>query len=101
MIMICRRFFVKVVGDSHLLEKAIKNYDNEWNLDSFLTQKFLMMVSISGPMAQQEIGQSFLGPILKEKFHAKCCIITVLPCLPLVPEVLKDRVHPDVSPNMI
>ena len=101
MIMVCRRFFVKVVGDSGLLEKAIRDYDSEWNLDAFVTHKNPITVSVSGSMVQQEIGQSFLGPVLEEKFHAKCSSITVLPCLPLVPEVLKDKVHPDISPNMV
>ena len=90
-----------MVGDSRLLEKAIKDYDSEWDLDAFVTHKDLIMVSVGGFMVQQEIGQSFLGPVLEEKFHAKCSSITVLPCLPLVPEVLKDKVHPDISPNMV
>ncbi|KAI8332545.1 hypothetical protein BD560DRAFT_315997, partial [Blakeslea trispora] len=96
-----KAFFVKVVGDSRLLEKAIKDYDSEWDLDTFVTRKDPIMVSVGGSMVQQEIGQSFLGPILEEKFHAKCSSITVLPCLPLVPEVLKDKVHPVISPNMV
>lgn len=59
------------------------------------------MISVSGAMIQQEIGQSFLGPVLEEKFHVRCSNMTILPCLPLVPEALRDRVHPDVSPNQI
>ncbi|OBZ80223.1 hypothetical protein A0J61_11728, partial [Choanephora cucurbitarum] len=99
--MVCRKFFVKVVGDSGLLEKTIRDYDSEWDLDAFVTHENPIMVSVSGSMVQQEIRQPFLGPVLEEKFYAKCSSITVLPCLPLVPEVLKDKVHPDISPNMV
>ena len=59
------------------------------------------MIAISGAMIQQEIGQSFLGPVYEEKFHVRCSSMTILPCLPLVPEALRDRLHPDVSPNQI
>ncbi|KAI8327324.1 hypothetical protein EDC96DRAFT_612797 [Choanephora cucurbitarum] len=75
------KYFIKAVGDIDLLKKAI--------------------IAISGAMIQQEIGQSFLGPVLEEKFHVRCNSMTILPCLPLVPEALRDRLHPDVSPNQI
>ncbi|KAI8354638.1 hypothetical protein BD560DRAFT_336231 [Blakeslea trispora] len=96
-----KAFFVKVVGDSRLLEKAIKDYVSEWDLDAFVTHKDPIMVSVGGSMFQQEIGQSFLGPVLEEKFHAKCSSITLLSCLPSVPKMLKDKVHPDISPKMV
>lgn len=99
-LMINRRYFIKVIGDIGILEKAIKNYDSNWTLDTFMDHKTPLMVSVSGSMVQQEIGHSFLGATLEEKFHVKCSSLSILPCLPLVPEVLKNRVHTDVSPSM-
>ncbi|KAI8326712.1 hypothetical protein EDC96DRAFT_581382 [Choanephora cucurbitarum] len=95
------RYFIKAVGDIDLLKKAVTAYDSEWSLEAFLNSKSPLMIAISGAMIQQEIGQSFLGPVLEEKFHVRCSSMTILPCLPLVPEALRDRLHPDVSPNQI
>lgn len=58
------------------------------------------MAAVSGSMTQSEIGMSFLGPTLEEKFHVDCSSFRILPCLPLVPEVLRDKVHADVSPSV-
>ena len=98
--MICRRYFIKVIGDIIILENLVKAYDSSWDMDIFMNQKSPLMVSVSGSMVQQEIGQSFLGATLEEKFHVKCSSITILPCIPLVPEVLKNKVHVDVSPSV-
>ncbi|KAI9329362.1 hypothetical protein BD770DRAFT_416714 [Pilaira anomala] len=95
------RYFIKVIGDIGILEKAIKNYDYNWTLNTFMDYKTPLMASVSGSMVQQEVGHSFLGPTLEEKFHVKCSSLSILPCLPLVPEVLKNRVHTDVSPSML
>ncbi|KAI8321177.1 hypothetical protein EDC96DRAFT_539569, partial [Choanephora cucurbitarum] len=85
------RYIIKAVGDIDLLKKA----------EVFFNSKSPLMIAISGVMIQQENGQSFLGLVLEEKFHVKCSCMTFLPCLPLVPEALRYRLHPDVSPNQI
>lgn len=91
------RYSIKIIGSVPLLEKAISNYDINWNLESILGHKEPLMIAVSGAMAQQPIGKSFLGTTLEEKFHVKCSSLNILPCLPLVPEVLRGKVHPDVS----
>lgn len=88
---------MKVIGPVSLLEKSATSYDVKWNLDSILDHKEPLMLAVSGAMAQQPIGQSFLGTTFEEKFHVKCININILPCLPLVPEALKGKLHPGVS----
>lgn len=94
-----RRFSVKVITPLTLAEEAVKNFNSEWSLESFLDYKQPLMMSVTGEMQQQEIARSFFGPVFEEKFHVRCFSCFILPCIPMIPEHMKTMAHPDISPN--
>lgn len=81
------------------MEKVVKDFLPESDLEAFIDRKEPVMMVINGQMEQQAIGRSFLGTIFEEKFHVKCLSAFILPCVPLIPEHMKTMVHPDISPN--
>lgn len=56
------------------------------------------MLVTTGVMDQQPTIAGFLGRAVEEKFHVVPLAMTVLPCIPLVFESLKDMIHPEVGP---
>lgn len=56
------------------------------------------MMIASGVLKQELTVNSFLGRAVEEKFHMRPLSLSIIPCIPLVSEVLKDMIHPDVAP---
>lgn len=83
------------------MEDALKNYNGSWTLDSILNKKEPLIVVISGTMTQQPIQATFLGVAVEEKFHLDTISLSILPCIPLVSNHLKNMVHPDISPTQL
>lgn len=49
-------------------------------------------------MEQQPTITGYLGRAVEEKFHMVPLAVAVLPCVPLVVDGLKNKVHPEVGP---
>ncbi|KAI8336383.1 hypothetical protein BD560DRAFT_340153 [Blakeslea trispora] len=92
---------IKVTCSVTMLDNALKEYNARWSIDTFLEQKEVFMLAVTGTMQQQEIGRSFLGAVVEEKFHLNCFSLCIIPCIPLIPQSIKSKVHPDISPNDI
>lgn len=83
------------------MEETLKEYYLSWNLESMKNNKQPLMMVAIGSMEQVTSGQSFLGRVVEEKFHIKPFGMSILSCIPFVPERVKSIVHPDVVPTQL
>lgn len=81
-----------------LVEDMFRGYDNEWNIASTRERKSPLILLATGVMKQQPAARAFLGRIVEEKFHMQALAITIIPAISLVPERLKNMVHPELAP---
>ena len=61
-------------------------------------KKDLLILLVTGVMKQQLTVRAFLGRVVEEKFHMQALSMTIIPGIPLIPERLKEMVHPEIAP---
>lgn len=83
------------------MEDVIKTYDSSWNIDLMKKKKDPLTLVVTGTMQQQTAAASFLGRSVEEKFHMVPLAMSIIPCIPLVSNRVKDMVHPEVGPTQI
>lgn len=76
----------------------IQGYDSGWNISSFNERKDPLILLVTGVMKQQPTVRAFLGRVVEEKFHMQALCMTIIPGIPLIPERLKEMVHPEIAP---
>lgn len=76
----------------------IHGYDSNWDINQISEKKLPLILLATGVMKQQPTVRAFLGRIVEEKFHMQALALTIIPGISLVPERLRDMVHPEVSP---
>ncbi|KAI7868386.1 uncharacterized protein EV154DRAFT_540879 [Mucor mucedo] len=91
-------YSVKVIASMKLVKDMIQGYDNEWTIASRSERKSPLILLATGVMSQQPAARAFLGRIVEEKFHMQALDLTIIPAIPLVPERLKEMVHPELAP---
>lgn len=91
-------YSVKVIASMKLVKDMIQGYDNEWTIASRSERKSPLILLATGVMSQQPAARAFLGRIVEEKFHMQALALTIIPAIPLVPERLKEMVHPELAP---
>lgn len=95
----CSRYSVKVIAKKRMVETAFTDYDHSWDLETVIKhKKEPLLLIVTGVMDQQPIVAGYLGRVIEEKFHIAPHSISVLPCIPLVRDGLKDMVHPEIGP---
>ncbi|KAI8327257.1 hypothetical protein EDC96DRAFT_532343, partial [Choanephora cucurbitarum] len=92
---------IKVTCPINMLDKALKEYNVRWSIDTFLEQKEIFMFAVTSTMQKQKIGRLFHGAVMEGKFHLNCFSLCIFPYTLLIPQSIKSKVHPDVLPNDI
>lgn len=91
-------YSVKVIANVNLVQEMICGYDSEWDISRTSERKDPLILFATGVMKQQPTVRAFLGRVVEEKFHMQALALTIIPGISLVPERLKDLVHPQVAP---
>lgn len=94
-----RRYSVKLISETRILEKALIEYNSLWTIDYITNKKEPLLMITSGMMKQIAADATFLGDAVEEKFHMHVFSITVVPCIPLISNRLKNMVHPQIVPT--
>ncbi|KAI8327639.1 hypothetical protein BD560DRAFT_457201 [Blakeslea trispora] len=89
---------VKVIANLSLVQEMIQGYDNEWSISRMGEKKDPLIILVTGVMKQQPTVRAFLGRVVEEKFHMQALSMTIIPGIPLIPERLKEMVHPEIAP---
>ncbi|KAG1040025.1 hypothetical protein G6F43_012376 [Rhizopus delemar] len=91
-------YSVKVISNLNLVQDMIHGYDSEWDITRTSERKEPLILLATGLMKQQPTVRAFLGRVVEEKFYMQAFALTIIPGIPLVPERLKELIHPEVVP---
>ncbi|EIE76878.1 hypothetical protein RO3G_01582 [Rhizopus delemar RA 99-880] len=91
-------YSVKMVAILDLVQEMIHGYDNEWDISRTNEKKSPLILLATGAMKQQPTIRAFLGRVVEEKFHMQALAMTIIPGISLVPERLREMIHPEVAP---
>ncbi|KAG1447795.1 hypothetical protein G6F46_011175 [Rhizopus delemar] len=91
-------YSVKVIASLDLVQEMIHGYDNEWAISRINEKKSPLILLATGAMKQQPTIRASLGRVVEEKFHIQALAMTIIAGISLVPERLREMIHPEVEP---